>query len=381
MIKRIYIILILAVFFATETTIAQENVGEQIKTIPANISKYVDGYLYDLTNYQGISYLNTMHTSGKVLGKWELNLSLNAGTAFLFPHDMDIDFSQNFELKGLPPSIFGSGTSDGELFFRIFDDEGKILFDPFSGEQIGFSIPFLPGLESNLAYSPSVMPVISLGIGFGTEISVGALPGAIKAASGSLFDDFKVTEDMLLSAGIRHDVFHWVPALAKRNVRLTVGATYNKMTLKATAGQGLFDAFENINSELIEATNNLTGVEYGFTSMGFEAMLSKKLSFIDLSLFASSNQSDYYIQSEGNIVVKTANNFYPNNPQGYETTTLENLVDIEGNNKVFVYGAAVQFNLGRLSLGAKYGISDKKGHYATASLGFRILKEKESSEM
>lgn len=378
MIKKIQLILILAAFVTASTSMAQTNVGQQFKTIPENLNKYLDGYLYDLTNYQGITYLNTMHTSGKVLGKWELNLSLNAGTAFLFPHEIDINFSPNFEQRGVPPSVFGTGTSDGELFFRIFDDEGQIIFDPFTGEQIGFSIPFLPSLESDLAYSPSVMPVLSLGVGFGTEISVGALPGVIKAASKSLSDDFKITKDMMYSVGIRHDVFHWVPALTNRNLRLTLGATYNKMTLGATTGQGLFDAFENVSNELLSATNNLTGVEYGFTSLGFEAMLSKKLSFIDLSLFTSTNQSDYYIQSEGNIVIKTANNYYSNDPQGYQTTTLDKLVDLEGSNNVLIYGAALQFNLGRLSLGAKYGISQDKGHYATASLGFKILKEKKS---
>ena len=54
------------------------------------------------------------------------------------------------------------------------------------------------------------------------------------------------------------------------------------------------------------------------------------------------------------------------------------MVDIEGSNNVLIYGAALQFNLGRFSLGTKYGISDAKGHYATASLGFKILKEKKS---
>jgi len=179
----------------------------------------------------------------------------------------------------------------------------------------------------------------------------------------------------MYAVGIRHDVFHWVPALNKRNFNLTVGANYNKMTVGANAGKGLFDDFENINTTYVTATNKLTGVEYGFSSLGFEAMLSKKLAFIDLSIFASTNQSDYYIQSEGTIDVKVANNFYSDNTQGYQTTTLDNLVDIEGTTKRFVYGAAVQLNWGRFNLGLKYGKSDET--YATASIGFKILKSKQ----
>lgn len=373
MIKRIQIVLTIIGCMVVGTTTAQVNVSQQLNTIPGNLSKYVDGYLHDLTNDQGVSYLNTVHTSGKVLDKWELSFSLNTGTALLSAYDIRNDFGPNFDMRGRAPSIFGSGT-DGELAFRFIDENtGGAIVDPFTGEEIGFSIPFLPGADVGLGLSPAIMPVVSLGVGFGTEVSVSVLPGAIKAASKSVLEDFEINKDMMYSLGIRHDVFNWIPVFADRNFHLTVGAIYNKMTVGANVGQGLFDDFENISSDLMTATNNLTGVEYGFSSMGFEAMLSKKLSFIDLSLFASTNKSDYTVQSEGNIVVKTANNFYSNDPQGYTTTTLENLVDVEGNTSRFIYGLALQFNFGRLSLGTKFGVADEAS-YVAASLGFKILK-------
>jgi len=48
------------------------------------------------------------------------------------------------------------------------------------------------------------------------------------------------------------------------------------------------------------------------------------------------------------------------------------LVDIDGTTNRFIYGAAVQFNLGRFHLGVKYGQSDES--YVAASIGFKILK-------
>lgn len=357
---------------------AQLNVSKQLSTIPANVTQYFDGYLHDMTFNQRVVYLNGMHTTGKDLGKWELNLSLTAGSVLTSAYVINPDYTKNFELRGASPSLFGDG-SDGQLFFQLIDEaNGAGMSDPFTGDEIGFAIPLLPGTNLGMGISPAIMPVVSMGIGYGTEVSAGILPGVLKAASKSLTGDFKIDKDLLYSVGIRHDVFHWIPQMAKRNFRLTVGATYNKMTVGAVAGKGLFNDFTNINSKLLSATNNLSGVEYGFNSLGFEAMLSKKLSFIDLSLFASSNASDYYIQSEGNVVVTTAKSFYPNRNEGTETTTLENLVDIKGTTSRLIYGAAVQLNFGRLYLGAKYGSSDQA--YVSASLGFKLLKEKKKEE-
>ena len=373
MINKIKIILPIICFFTFSNVKAQIDVSSQLNTIPSNIGNYIDGYLHDLSTLQGVTYLNSVHTTGKVLGKWELNLSVNTGAAVKAPYYIDNNFGENFELRGEVPSLFGNG-NEGELFFHIIDDAtGAGIVDPFTGEDIGFSIPLLPGSDLGVGLSPAVMPVVTLGVGFDTEISVSVLPGAIKAASKSFTGDFEIDKDMMYSIGVRHDLFHWIPKLAKHNLRLTVGATYNRMTVGATAGKGLFDDFTNMDSDLLSATNNLTGIEYGFNSLGFEAMLSKKLAFIDLSLYASSNQSKYYIQSEGNIVVRTASNFYGDNTT-YNTTTLENLVDIEGTTKRFVYGAAIQFNLGRFNLGVKYGVADEE--YLAASIGFKILKNK-----
>ena len=259
------------------------------------------------------------------------------------------------------------------MFFQVVDEETRLpYYDPFTGKKLGFGMPLLPGAGLGVGVSPSVMPVVSLGLGYATEVSVSVLPGALKASSKGLTGDFEITKDMMASFGIRHDVFHWVPWMSKRNFHLTLGAAYSTMSLESAVGDGLLGEFESTGSDYVKATNNLTGMEYGFSSLGFEAMLSKKLSFIDLSLFASTNQSDYFMKTKGSIEVDVANDFYQGSASGYETTTLDKLVDIEGTTKRFLYGAALQFNMGRVHWGFKAALSDEL--YVSTSIGVKILK-------
>ncbi|HBL76179.1 MAG: hypothetical protein A2W90_10195 [Bacteroidetes bacterium GWF2_42_66] len=373
MIKKIQIALLFSFFIIAHKGHAQTNVSEQIQTIPSNLSMYIDGYLHDLITPQGIATLNNLHTSGKVLGQWELSLSVNLGAGITgVANTIHNNYSDNFELIGNQPSLFGEGT-EGTLFFQVVDEETRLpYYDPFTGKKLGFGMPLLPGAGLGVGVSPSVMPVVSLGLGYATEVSVSVLPGALKASSKGLTGDFEITKDMMASFGIRHDVFHWVPWMSKRNFHLTLGAAYSTMSLESAVGDGLLGEFESTGSDYVKATNNLTGMEYGFSSLGFEAMLSKKLSFIDLSLFASTNQSDYFMKTKGSIEVDVANDFYQGSASGYETTTLDKLVDIEGTTKRFLYGAALQFNMGRVHWGFKAALSDEL--YVSTSIGVKILK-------
>ncbi|MDX9883882.1 MAG: hypothetical protein RBS73_17610 [Prolixibacteraceae bacterium] len=375
MIKKIQIALLFSFFIVAQKGHAQINVSEQIQTIPSNLSMYIDGYLHDLITPQGIATLNNLQTSGKILGQWELSLSVNLGAGIVgIPKTIQNNYSDNFELIGNQPSLFGEGT-EGSLFFQIVDEETRHpYYDPFTGEKLGFGMPLLPGAGLGVGVSPSVMPVVSLGLGYATEVSVSVLPGALKASSKGLTGDFEITKDMMASFGIRHDVFHWVPWMSKHNFHLTLGAAYSMMNLGSKVGDGLLGEFETGGGDYVKATNHLTGVDYGFNSYGFEAMLSKKLSFIDLSLFASTNQSEYFIKTKGSIDVDVANDFYQGSASGYETTTLNNLVDIEGNINRFLYGAALQFNMGRVHWGFKAALSDEL--YISTSLGYQILKNK-----
>ncbi len=370
--KKIKLHILVFVFLAsTGFSVAQVDIQKQLDQIPMQFTNYVDGYMNDLTSNQGFAFLNSLNTSGKVLNQWELVFKLSAGSG-LSKNYVNADFGPNFIVSGVVPSLFGSAES-GELFFQFLDDEtGLPLYNPFTGDQFGFDIPLLPGLGLGYGLSPAVMPVLSLGVGYGTEVSFGILPGVLGLGTKNLSDDFTLDNDLMMSVGLKHNVFNWVPALNEKNYYLSLGINYSLVSLGASFSPALFGGFDLPESEYYSLTNTLSGMEYRSSNIGFELIATKKLAFVDLSLFGAYHSSLYTVQSIGGIDLSVANSFKVNNPDGFTSYTIDNLIDVNSSFGTLFFGAAAQFNVGPVSLGLKYGIGNVQ--YAAVNLGFRILK-------
>jgi len=352
---------------------AQINVSNQLNTIPENFSQYADFYIKDVTSHQGFAYLNSFSTTGRVLGQWELDFSLKLGSG-LSQELFAPEFGENFQLTGGMPTLFGT-EEPGKLYFQFLDEEtGVPIVNPFSGEIIGFGLPLFPGLGTSLGFSPAVMPVLSLGIGYGTEISFGILPGAIKLVTNTIASDFSINKDITTTFGIRHDVFYWLPALHDRKFNLSLGVQYNFLNLGASIGPDLIGNIDQPSSDKFEVAYNLTGLTYKSSSMGFEAILTKKFGFLDLSLFSSYNQIHYQVNSIGGVEVKVAKSFYSNIASGYDTYSFNELIKVDQKVNKFIFGLAMQFNLGRFNIDLK--AAPFSGHYYALGLGFQMLKEK-----
>lgn len=394
---KIIRILSIAIFSQLSHNVsAQIDIKKQLDEIPEMVSQYVDFLMYDITNYQGATYLNSLNKTGKVLDQWELSIGLNAGTA-LVPalHNEPLTFSQNFEINGSDPSVYWSGpnlfgsTGEGDIFFRFIDEEvGGPIYDPFTGEKIGFSVPLIAGLGTGVAFSPAIMPKISLGTGFGTEISFSALPGALKPLVNSFPVDFSISKDLMYAMGIKHDVFSWIPELNKRNYHLSIGIAYNSMQLGLEMGDNnsLFGDYES-QADYYTLNDNFRGIHYGLTGFGYEGIASKSFGWIDLSLFVSSNHTNYQIKSEGDLMMSVNTSFKKNSEAVFEDFTLDNLVDVDKDVRSFLYGAAIQFKLGGFGLGLKYayqnGVLTDHGripgpHYFSTSISyaFHLVKTK-----
>ncbi len=365
----LFIVLSLAAFQAK----AQTNVGAQLNTIPANFSSYTESYLCDLTRHQGFAFLNNLNTTGDILKRWELSLSLRVGlglsTDFVNP-----DFSDNFILTGPAPSLFGT-EQPGNLVFRFLDEAtGLALVNPFSGDNLGFSLPLFPGIGTGLGFAPSIMPVLSLGVGYGTEVSVGVLPGALKLATKGIAQSLSLSKDIMATFAVRHDVLHWVPLLHDRKFFLTVGVDYSMIAIGAEVGPDLIGNIEAPSSDKIQVVNNLKGISYSSSNLGFEAVLTKKFGFLDLSLFSSLNSSAYKVATDGGIDISIARDFYTSMAQGSDSYSLSPLVDVDKKVSHFIYGLAMQFNIGRFNLALK--AAPFSGHYYSIGLGYKILKNK-----
>lgn len=353
---------------------AQTNIATQLGTISNNFSSYVDGYMEDLTSHQGFAFLNNLNSTGRVLGQWELSFSLKTGTGLQSSEYGFSDFSDNFSLEGGVPTLFGT-QSPGKMTFCFLDEEtGLPLVNPFTGENLSFGLPLLPGMGTSLGVSPAILPVFSLGIGYGTEVSVGLLPGVIRLATKGLVDGFSMKRDIIASVGARHDVSHWIPWMHDHNFGFSLGLQYSLLNIGATIGSDLIGNLDTPSSDKFEVTNNLTGLEYRSSSVGFEALLTRKFGFLDLTLFSSFNQTHYRLFNQGGLDVKVAKSFYSTISEGFDLYQINDLINIDHRVKQFLYGIALQFNLGRFNLALKAAPFSGQ-HYYSVGLGFKILKK------
>jgi hypothetical protein len=372
--KKIRLSILLPVIILLRATApAQVNVQDQLNTIPANFTAYTEAYLTNLTGHQGFASLNNLNTTGRVNAQWELTFSLKAGVG-LSTDIVPVDFSANFEPDGRMPAVFGSEVP-GKLVFRFLDEEtGVPVVNPFTGKNLGFGLPMFSGIGTNIGFSPSLMPVFTLGLGFGTEISAGVLPGIIKLSTKGMADSFTVNKDVMAAFGIRHDVFNWFPALHDRKFYFSLGVNYSLLNLGITAGPELIGDIDEPSSDIVSVTDNLAGLSFGSSNLGVEAVLTKKFGFLDVSLFSSWNQSAYKMSSEGGLDVKVAKSFYSTIDEAFDSYSITNLLEVNRTVSTFIYGLALQFNMGRFNIALK--ASPTGGHYYSFGLGYKILQKK-----
>jgi hypothetical protein len=62
---------------------------------------------------------------------------------------------------------------------------------------------------------------------------------------------------------------------------------------------------------------------------------------------------------------------------GFDTFSIANLIDVKQKTSNFIYGLAIQLNMGRFNLALK--AAPLSGHYYSLGLGFKILKEKKKA--
>ena len=358
-------------FFVSAT--AQLQIDKQVQEVPPVISAYVEGYIHDLSAYQGISYLNSISSTARVLPQWAVGFSLRMGAGIATPYGFGLPASPNFEYTGASPSLFSEYEPGSLEFFLIDPDEGYRLVHPFTGEYIGFDMDFFEGAATGTAIAPSIIPTLTLGVGLGTEVSFGILPGLLKTALSDVGDEISIDKDMVYALGVRHDVFNWVPSLHDRNFHLTVGLNYSSTSIDIAASEETIGEMNNTSSDYFRVENGLTGLEYSIKATGFEIMAGKSLGWVDLSVFFSSNSNKYTIESVGDLRFEYASDFYADNIV-YDKTVLNNIIDVDGTVKRTLVGGAVQLNMGRFNISGKYAFSDED--YLSFGMGFVFGKYK-----
>ncbi|HPR30546.1 MAG TPA: hypothetical protein PLK12_00565 [Prolixibacteraceae bacterium] len=386
----VYITLGLLVF--SQGLKAQIDIQGQLNEISPMVSDYMDFYFYDLSNYQGDIYQNSINYSGDVLGQWEMKIALNAGIAFKPVYSANVlRHSNNFELNGDDPNLYAFGPNmfsnldEAELFFRFTDPiTNGAVYDPFTGEKVGFSIPVFEGMGTGMTFSPAVMPVISLGVGFGTELSVGIMPGAIQSLGVSIPGDFTIASDLSYIGALKHDIFHWIRPLAERDYHLTLGVNYASfdMGIAPQSENGLFKSDQS-QRDYYYFDDNFEGIDFHTGALGFELMATKEFKWVDLSLFASMNQAEYSIKSVGDIVFHINTSFKAGSADEFKTYTVSDYVNVNKSFSSLLYGAAVKFHFGGFNLGAKYAYKGGTGqgsHFVSTTLGFAFDLKKKKAE-
>ncbi len=353
---------------------SQINLDNQIKQLPLIYSEYIGNYTHDFTTYQGSANLVNLQTTGRVLDTWNVGFSINAGGAIFAPITTNASLYKypNVSISGSVPTLF-SADPKGTLNYQLLNEtSGTPLFHPFTGETFSANLPIFDGIDlSGYGASAAVMPKLSMGIGFGTEISGMYLPGLVKSSAPTKDGGLTVENDNMMIVGVKHDVFHWIPSLHNRNYYLSLGATYYNMDLEVGGLDKEF-ADNNVTGTYFSSKFNVTGLAYNSKATGFEAMLTKSFNWIDFTVFGLYSKSESSIMSKGSLDVSYASEFISVTPT-MKTLKLEDLINVKTSLDHFVYGASMQLNLSVFRLGVKYGYS--KEAYGAATLGFVFGKK------
>lgn len=369
----------LAVFLlGVQVVAAQTKYLNQLDEVAVKLNEYLYFTTRDFTGNQSIAHFSGMNFSGAVLNQWEVAFQLKSGAAIV-PSLLGGRFSSspNFDIVGNDVSFYNEGvnifnsSAGGELQFFFIDEDGRPIYDVFSGERIGFTIPVMEGLGLGMGAAPALLPGLSLGLGYGTEFSFGILPGVYKSLAGSLNENFTIEKDMNYALGIKHDVAYWLPFLSDRNYSLSVAAAYHSMNLGFGISDALLNDVMTVENEMLNIDNQLTGLTYQTAAYNFELFATRKLGLLDLSLFTSYHSANYAFLSEGSLYVSLKNDM----PEVDEDYTLNNLIDINVDRSAWLSGVALDFSFGRFDLGLKYAYGDNL-HYGGLNLGYTFALKK-----
>jgi len=239
------------------------------KLITAYISPMIEGLSYALNG----AWFHT--AKPHKLGGFDINIAITPvfipkSRDYFDPLSLDLTtiagFTNTTNAGGDAPTIIGPKDRTTYYLNYDLDNDGNVnspgnLIDP----QDSFSGPEGLNVRETIKVAPVGSPMIQIGVGLikGTDVMIRFVP---KVTIGS-------TETKLFGLGLRHDIKQHIPAIKMLPFDLSVMAAY-------TAFEGKTN-LSGLATEFPPATAGTTQEAiYKFNAFLFQALVSKKLSFV-----------------------------------------------------------------------------------------------------
>ena len=307
------------------------------KLLTAYINPVVEGLSYALNG----AWFHT--AKPHKLGGFDINIAV---TPVFIPSSQDRFDPNKLNLETIVG--FSNTTNPGSNAPTIIGPRDRTTYDvDFDGNSTpdaSFSGPEGLNLREEIKVAPVGSPMIQIGIGLvkGTDVMVRFVP---EVTVGS-------TSTKLWGLGLRHDIKQHIPGLKMIPIDISIMGAY-------TSFEGVTD-LSGLASEFPPATPGTTQeIVYQFNAFLFQALVSKKISF--LTLFGGIGYNGVNTTAD----VKGSYTFWDGSPEEFQLTNPYS-ADFKNNSMRFDVG--FRLNLLAFFIYADYTIQEYSS--VTAGLGF-----------
>jgi hypothetical protein len=353
-----------ALLFGTAThAIAQGDAAQLIQGGTADVNKLMNGYASPLLKAFGAGLNGGWYQTAKPhgIGGFDVTVSFNAA----FAPTSDLVYSLNGLQKIKPaagqpneaPTIFGSNSLGPKV--------EVIEKSPFTNTDTAITSFNLPsGIGANFFPVPTAQ--FSVGVGFGTELSLRYMP-PIKSGDISIG---------LIGFGAKHDFKQWIPGMKKLPFDLSAQFGYTKMSAEFKLSNGLKpDSDTNIYNPNPNKAYDNQRIEFNSTAWTANVIISKKLGPFTPYLGVGYQRAVTTLALLGDYPVTVPNNANDATTLGSPSfgkpaviSEVKDPVNIEGKISGLRANAGFRLKLAILTIHADYTF----GQYNVASVGLGL---------
>lgn len=350
---------------ATMTANAQGDAATLVKAGTADANALFSGYMSPLMKSFGAGLNSGWYQTAKPHGIGGFDITISANLTFAPSAD------QNFSLNGLQKirPAAGQPNTSPTAFGEAKDGPNVEVIEksPFTGQDTAitsFRLP--PGLGVNIFAVPTAQ--ISVGVGFGTDVSVRFVPSLS-------VEDLKVG---LFGFAVKHDFKQWIPGMKELPFDLSAMFGYTTMNSSVNfSGDNSLnpDTDTNIYNPNVGKAYDNQKAEFKSTAWTTNVIISKKLGpftpYLGLGYQSATTTLSLlgsYPVTIPNDIASATNSSDPSFKRPARIAELKDPVKVEGKLSGFRANAGFRLKFAVFTLHADYTF----GEYNVASVGLGL---------
>lgn len=356
---------------------------DQIKELPPYLGSFMDEYMRDINENLNNQFFFASQTSSVVLPKGGWEISVIGGGAYLTSGEINSPTSDQlasgarvgFNSRFIP-TVFGSSDPASLTFTFENPDSGKPLTNPFTGETVEISLDIPSGLGLGFGATPSAALQLGYGLGFGTEIKAYFTPMLLSIV-GETEDGLGFSSDMAYGMQFKHELSHWIPGMKDKGYHLAIGGGYSVYQMELKTSFLSDPLVVNLSDSIVlNANDNLEGASYELSTYGGRVLLGKTWKYFELALSADYTVNNYSMVSEGTLDIELIDQ---TGNTANLSESLSQLLDFDGSNTQFGYGASLTIGQGLFRTALSYRRANT--NFAAISFQFHFGGKKKEGKV